>query len=74
MQKDLPLALNPGFECLSKIARKLTARKFIKGKSAGLSLPMAAKRDPDQLEPYFFLNDGDGHTLKVSKYCSLLLM
>jgi hypothetical protein len=75
MKKELTLASN--FKSRPK-ARKTLASKFIKEKLKKLSghtLWMAAKRNPEQLEPrILLLNDGDGHTLKVNKYRRLLSM
>ena len=76
----MSLASNSVFGGLSKIGpkpRKSSASKFIKGKLEklrGRFLWRAAKHNPEQLEPSIFLDDSEGHTLKVNKDRQLLLM
>ena len=76
MQKDLhssfkTLALR-AFQKSSRKARKLSARKFIKGNLTKIDGPRTSDGRQTRPRParalIFFLKDGDGHTLKVSKY------
>ena len=43
-------------------------------KIEGLISSEGRQRNPEQKEPWFFLNDGEGHTLKLNKDWQLLFM